>query len=344
VEFDATASHDPDGEIVRYEWDWDGAANGWDWLDSGTNGLQQHEFVSAGTFSATVRVFDDHGDAALASVQIQATDPYNNPPVAVLTIDPSSGEKPLTVNFDASDSHDPDGTIVNYEWDLDGDGAFSEAGEESNALGGSTATFTYTESGEYLAAMRVTDDELAQSTATESISITGIGEWILVEQPEVYANMTSIAIINGTPAIAFTDFTMSAVYQYYTKSSTATGLNAADWSEPVLVDMESDSVIEHRCTLLEIDGNPAVCYSISGGETAVRYARATTSSGTTESDWSQKVGIYEYATSHTALLIVDGNPAICIGGGWDLYYTRSTTPTGSGSEDWLEPFVILDGG
>ncbi|MCK4590560.1 MAG: PKD domain-containing protein, partial [Candidatus Latescibacteria bacterium] len=46
----------------------------------------------------------------------------NSPPVASFTCNPSSGESPLTVSFNASSSHDPDGTIVTYRWTF-GDGS-----------------------------------------------------------------------------------------------------------------------------------------------------------------------------------------------------------------------------
>ena len=45
--------------------------------------------------------------------------PAEDPPVAIFTASPISGNAPLEVNFNASDSFDPDGTIVKYAWDFD---------------------------------------------------------------------------------------------------------------------------------------------------------------------------------------------------------------------------------
>lgn len=48
----------------------------------------------------------------------------NHPPVAELTVTPSSGAAPLTVTLDATGTTDPDGdAIASYQWDFDGDGA-----------------------------------------------------------------------------------------------------------------------------------------------------------------------------------------------------------------------------
>ncbi|HET9260692.1 MAG TPA: PQQ-dependent sugar dehydrogenase, partial [Acidimicrobiia bacterium] len=46
----------------------------------------------------------------------------NNPPVAVVSGSPLSGVAPLSVSFDGSGSSDPDGDVLTFAWDLDGDG------------------------------------------------------------------------------------------------------------------------------------------------------------------------------------------------------------------------------
>src|SRR5690606_36903392 len=59
----------------------------------------------------------------------------NEPPVAVLTADPASGNVPFTVELDATGSSDPDGEIVLVEWDFENDGSFDrETGAELSTL------------------------------------------------------------------------------------------------------------------------------------------------------------------------------------------------------------------
>ncbi len=82
----------------------------------------------------------------------------NRPPIAIAGATPTSGDAPLTVTFDATQSSDPDpNETLTYSWDLDGDGAFDDS-----AL--PRPTFTYTDPGTYTATLRVTDAREATST------------------------------------------------------------------------------------------------------------------------------------------------------------------------------------
>lgn len=90
---------------------------------------------------------------ALAAVTA-ALGAVNDPPVAVLVADPATGPAPLTSALDASTSHDPDGSVVGYEWDLDGNGSFETEG-------GSTRSVTTSEV--RTVAVRVIDDDGARS-------------------------------------------------------------------------------------------------------------------------------------------------------------------------------------
>ena len=102
---------------------------------------------------------DDHGDT-----------PGNQSPIAACNADPATGVAPLDVNFDASASNDPDGTIASYAWDFD-DG---ETGS------GATTSHTYVSAGTYTITLTVTDDDGASDT--DSVSITVVH---MVTTPDV---------------------------------------------------------------------------------------------------------------------------------------------------------------
>ena len=89
----------------------------------------------------------------------------NQPPLASVTADVTSGPAPLTVHFNASGSSDPEGKALTFSWDFDGNGTFGDGGES-----GPTPTFVYTTPGTFPARVQVTDPEGASNTASVTIS------------------------------------------------------------------------------------------------------------------------------------------------------------------------------
>jgi len=95
------------------------------------------------------------------------------PPAVVLDVNPTFGDAPLSVAFDASASYDPDGgTITKYEWDLDGDGAYEVASATASAT-----SHDYENAGEFSPILRITDDEGFAFTTSSSVSVY-FPEWI----------------------------------------------------------------------------------------------------------------------------------------------------------------------
>ena len=110
--------------------------------------LQQQLHQDSRVTSATGRSLDDLGDLALEPVDYVSG---SRSPSAVATATPDSGQAPLEVTFDSSDSSDPENEELTFAWDFDGDGETdsTEAGP----------THTYTENGVYNARLveRVVD-------------------------------------------------------------------------------------------------------------------------------------------------------------------------------------------
>ncbi len=61
VNFDAGESYDPDGAVVRYEWDW--TSDGTYDHDGGGSQYATHDYAAQGIFECTLRVWDDGGDS-----------------------------------------------------------------------------------------------------------------------------------------------------------------------------------------------------------------------------------------------------------------------------------------
>ncbi|MFC2077462.1 PKD domain-containing protein [Candidatus Bipolaricaulota bacterium] len=129
VAFDAAGSSSPNGAIVSYDWDFgDG--------DDGAGVTVTHTYPEKGIYSVTLTVTDSTGESGSRSRTVEA---LNRPPVAIFQ--PSIYTTPVNqpVRFDASDSYDPDGEIVEYVWSF-GDGAVDEGilvEHEYSSAGGS---------------------------------------------------------------------------------------------------------------------------------------------------------------------------------------------------------------
>jgi PKD repeat protein len=98
----------------------------------------------------------------------------NRPPTAVATASPSSGNAPLTVQFNGTGSSDPDGDAITYAWDLDGDGAYDDSTSPQ-------PVFTYMTS--TLVGLRVSDAAGATGTTTVAVSINSEFPMPVIDSP-----------------------------------------------------------------------------------------------------------------------------------------------------------------
>lgn len=163
VTLDATGSADPDGAIAAYAWDLDG--NGSFERATGAVGTTVTSFATPGARTLRVRVTDDTGATDVEQVAITAT---NRAPSAALSV-PGVPVPASPVTLDASGSGDPDGSVVSYEWDLDGDGTY-----ETSTGPLASAQRSFPSPGVRTVGVRVTDDQGAMATATAAVSVDAV--------------------------------------------------------------------------------------------------------------------------------------------------------------------------
>ncbi len=172
VEFDADQSYDDDGQVEDFHWEFgDGTDDYGEVVD--------HEYDDAGTYEVTLTVTDDDGatDSQTDTVEVEdgsgGGGGSNDPPEADFYIDNSDGSVTVgsEVDFDASDSYDPDGSITSFSWDF-GDG---------DQAGGEYASHTYDETGTYQATLTVTDDDGATDSAYLDIEVTNAEPEAVIE-------------------------------------------------------------------------------------------------------------------------------------------------------------------
>ena len=118
VTFASTATH-PDGPVAPQAWDF-GSGN----FTDASGATVTHAFARPGTYTVRLRVTDPEGTSSDAAQNIAVG---NRPPVPRITITPNPLRAGRTARFSASSSTDPDGTIVRYAWDLDGNGSFERS-------------------------------------------------------------------------------------------------------------------------------------------------------------------------------------------------------------------------
>lgn len=156
VRFDATASSDTDGFIATYQWSLgDGT------LD--TRSLFYHPYAAAGTYLVTLTV-TDNGGATGSTSQVVTFGPAQQTPVAAFTYSPLFPRVGDTVTLNGSSSSDPDGSIVAYLWDRNGDGLADASGPVVQA--------TFTSPGAVPVRLDVTDNDGLTSSSTQAIVIS----------------------------------------------------------------------------------------------------------------------------------------------------------------------------
>lgn len=87
----------------------------------------------------------------------------NQPPTAVVSAAPLSGDVPLDVTFDGSASFDTDGTVVGFQWDF---------GDGSPVTTGATVTHTYNYDATFVATLTVWDEDGATALNHATIVVS----------------------------------------------------------------------------------------------------------------------------------------------------------------------------
>jgi len=164
--------------------------------------------------------------AGLLVLAAQCTN-ENVRPVALFTVDQVDGPSPLDVNFNASASYDPDGTIESYSWDF-GDGTSGT---------GITTTHTFSSSTDrtFSVELTVTDNGGRTGSTSGFVVVYGLGNGSTLffddfqgERDPAWFSTPNWIVQNGKYGCQYSDWKYSYV------------LTGTNWSDYVVeVDLDS---------------------------------------------------------------------------------------------------------
>ncbi|UCD92354.1 MAG: PKD domain-containing protein, partial [Methanobacteriota archaeon] len=149
VIFNGSGSSDPDGVIIDWTWDFG------DGSPTKHGEVVNHTYTAVGIYNATLMVTDDDNltdtDTAIITVLPPLVPPVSDPD------GPYYGRKNFPVYITGNGSYDPDGSIVDLEWDF---------GDGSPKAHGWWLSHVYSSGGNFTITLTVTDDDNLTDTAT----------------------------------------------------------------------------------------------------------------------------------------------------------------------------------
>jgi len=152
VIFDASASTDPDGDPLNYSWSFgDGS------YASGK--IVSHVFATPGQYRIVLVVSDPY--IGVLTSKYLAVVPPKSPTAVIAWTPPRPIAGSTNVEFNGSNSFDPDGAITRYIWEF-GDGVVGS---------GLTATHVYADAGTYTVELIVVDEDGIADRDTQTITV-----------------------------------------------------------------------------------------------------------------------------------------------------------------------------
>jgi PKD repeat protein len=268
ITFNASASYDPDGKIVLYEWDWD---NDGVYDESTTSPTLNHTWCDDYSGIVGLRVTDDDGLKNTTNATVRV---YNVPPIA------NAGPDQVVDVFDLvtfiggvedlgwCDYH-------TYAWDF---------GDGTNATG-QNVTHTYNKVGNYTVTLTVVDDDTGSDTDTALVTVRKRLTWIFYtgdtsgqysDSIILRANLTDKDNGLASKEVTFTLGTQSAsaTTDSYGVATASIALNQPSGNYTVIVEFSGDEwylgsinstdfEIEKEDTVLTYTGDLSVHFSDS---------------------------------------------------------------------------------
>ncbi|HOT07849.1 MAG TPA: PKD domain-containing protein [Methanotrichaceae archaeon] len=181
VSFNASASHDLDGRIVDYQWDFGDGDTAHGMLKS----KSPHIYSYSGLFPVNLTITDNDGDSCTSTAYVNVTEPL---PDAMGTFSPAEPAVSEIITFDGSKSRDRYGRIISYQWDFDDGYTGNRASIKHQFL----------ESGTYNVKLTVENEKGKRNTSTIIVVVKSKSE-----THEVESDASKTPLASTFPSAAF---------------------------------------------------------------------------------------------------------------------------------------------
>jgi PKD repeat protein len=227
-----------------------------------TSGITQVKFLS--------------GRLATDEIQLNLIDPIivagapNVPPEVAFFASPVEPHINESISFDAASSYDPDGRIVSYEWDFDGDGLFDQTTTDP------VVSYTYGTAGLKTVTLRATDDEgaLARTSLSLTIDELAVSVTRTISTVQALPGSTFLVIVRIEPEVDIAGVGLQEVLPVGWKikplenAGAAFKRSAVQWVFVDQIRAGTTKVISYELTVPESDKLIAttlpVCFTLSG--------------------------------------------------------------------------------
>lgn len=146
---------------IRWDFESDGEID-----QEGSGTATTHLFENAGTYQTTVEVIDSLGASTTVALPHMSIRPKPEGTNSVsLSASPLTGSAPLSVYFSSSFEAPSENPIIDWQWDLEGDGTVDFSGTEN------TLSYIYEKPGTYYPTLTVQSEDGDQATDIKEITV-----------------------------------------------------------------------------------------------------------------------------------------------------------------------------
>jgi PKD repeat protein len=214
-----------------------------------TDFISNTSYAEPGTYQPVARA-DGNPEATDPCGEVTVTD--NEPPEPEFTVDPRPGTVGQPVTFDASASSDPDGTIVEYRWDFDGDGTIDTTTTDPQTQ------FTYSQASGYAPTLTVEDDDGANATISGDLIVERRSRAVCEVRPTTVEVGQPVTLDASDSAAAYVEFDIDGDGEYEQGDETDFIINTS-YAEPgtyqPVARVDGDSAVTDPCGEIVVEDN-----------------------------------------------------------------------------------------